>query len=286
MGAVYLFGFWSLAGQTPGMRFVGIRLSVHRLPPRRSVEAPDRPRPLGHDLRHRLPRNRLRRSSGAAGRIAFAGHRRGLRRAAAGAGAVVDARTPRQWPSRLAFRRGERWLPRRSTADAAPSSDRRLGDCPREVRPASAGSISVRLPETISSETLTSKNDQRAHRACRRRRSRRRGRPRRGSSSPRSPPRPRRWRGSRREDRRDSRRQRDQHGRVVGLGEAGEGAVADREVRGQEVDALQQAAVSTAAVATTRVKPEGQRGEGAHGQGRGGGRRGRRRWRRSAAGRG
>lgn len=37
MGAVYLFGFWSLAGQTPGMRFVGIRLSVDRLPPRRSV---------------------------------------------------------------------------------------------------------------------------------------------------------------------------------------------------------------------------------------------------------
>ena len=25
-GAVYLLGFWSLAGQTPGMRFVGIRL--------------------------------------------------------------------------------------------------------------------------------------------------------------------------------------------------------------------------------------------------------------------
>lgn len=37
MGSVYLLGFWSLAGQTPGMRFVGIRLSVHRLPPRRSL---------------------------------------------------------------------------------------------------------------------------------------------------------------------------------------------------------------------------------------------------------
>ena len=28
LGAVYLVGFWSLAGQTPGMRFVGIRLDV------------------------------------------------------------------------------------------------------------------------------------------------------------------------------------------------------------------------------------------------------------------
>lgn len=35
-GAVYLLGFWSLAGQTPGMRFVGIRLEEERLPPRRS----------------------------------------------------------------------------------------------------------------------------------------------------------------------------------------------------------------------------------------------------------
>jgi uncharacterized RDD family membrane protein YckC len=35
-GAVYLLGFWSLAGQTPGMRFVGIRLGA-RLSPRRSV---------------------------------------------------------------------------------------------------------------------------------------------------------------------------------------------------------------------------------------------------------
>lgn len=35
-GAIYLVGFWSLAGQTPGMRFVGIRLDGERLPPRRS----------------------------------------------------------------------------------------------------------------------------------------------------------------------------------------------------------------------------------------------------------
>jgi uncharacterized RDD family membrane protein YckC len=36
-GAVYLIGFWSLAGQTPGMRFVGIRLD-ERLSPRRSLK--------------------------------------------------------------------------------------------------------------------------------------------------------------------------------------------------------------------------------------------------------
>lgn len=36
-GAIYLLGFWSLAGQTPGMRFVGVRLNVERLPFRRSV---------------------------------------------------------------------------------------------------------------------------------------------------------------------------------------------------------------------------------------------------------
>ncbi|HET7507587.1 MAG TPA: RDD family protein [Solirubrobacterales bacterium] len=36
-GAVYLVGFWSLAGQTPGMRFAGIRLE-ERLPPGRSLK--------------------------------------------------------------------------------------------------------------------------------------------------------------------------------------------------------------------------------------------------------
>lgn len=38
LGALYLAGFWSLVGQTPGMRFVGIRLSVPRLTPRRSIK--------------------------------------------------------------------------------------------------------------------------------------------------------------------------------------------------------------------------------------------------------
>ena len=34
----YLVGFWSLAGQTPGMRFLGIRLNERRLPLRRSIK--------------------------------------------------------------------------------------------------------------------------------------------------------------------------------------------------------------------------------------------------------
>ncbi|MBA3865787.1 MAG: RDD family protein [Solirubrobacterales bacterium] len=37
MGSLYLVGFWALAGQTPGMRFVGIRISVGRLAPRRAL---------------------------------------------------------------------------------------------------------------------------------------------------------------------------------------------------------------------------------------------------------
>jgi uncharacterized RDD family membrane protein YckC len=37
LGAVYLLIFWSLEGQTPGMRFLGIRLSERRLPLRRAV---------------------------------------------------------------------------------------------------------------------------------------------------------------------------------------------------------------------------------------------------------
>jgi uncharacterized RDD family membrane protein YckC len=40
LGSLYLVAFWSLAGQTPGMRFFGIRLGVESrgLPPRRSVK--------------------------------------------------------------------------------------------------------------------------------------------------------------------------------------------------------------------------------------------------------
>ena len=38
LGSVYLLGFWALAGQTPGMRFVGIRLSDPRLPLGRAIK--------------------------------------------------------------------------------------------------------------------------------------------------------------------------------------------------------------------------------------------------------
>jgi len=38
LGSLYLASFWSLAGQTPGMRFVGIRLDLPRLPLRRSLK--------------------------------------------------------------------------------------------------------------------------------------------------------------------------------------------------------------------------------------------------------
>jgi uncharacterized RDD family membrane protein YckC len=38
LGAFYLAAFWSLAGQTPGMRFLGIRLAGGRLPLRRSIK--------------------------------------------------------------------------------------------------------------------------------------------------------------------------------------------------------------------------------------------------------
>lgn len=37
LSAIYLVAFWALAGQTPGMRFTGIRLDVERLPLRRSI---------------------------------------------------------------------------------------------------------------------------------------------------------------------------------------------------------------------------------------------------------
>ncbi len=38
LGAFYLAAFWSLAGQTPGMRFLGIRIEGGRLRPRRAIE--------------------------------------------------------------------------------------------------------------------------------------------------------------------------------------------------------------------------------------------------------
>jgi uncharacterized RDD family membrane protein YckC len=37
-GAIYLLGFWSLTGQTPGMRFLGIKLAGGRIAPRRGIK--------------------------------------------------------------------------------------------------------------------------------------------------------------------------------------------------------------------------------------------------------
>jgi uncharacterized RDD family membrane protein YckC len=37
IGSLYLVGFWAAAGQTPGMRFLGIRLNEHRLRPGRAL---------------------------------------------------------------------------------------------------------------------------------------------------------------------------------------------------------------------------------------------------------
>ena len=91
LGSLYLVAFWSLAGQTPGMRFVGIRLNVdeRRLPFGRALS-----RLIGLGLsvvtfgigflgivfgeRRRGWDDQLRR------------HRRPLRRATAGAGALVE----------------------------------------------------------------------------------------------------------------------------------------------------------------------------------------------------
>lgn len=94
MGAVYLFAFWSLAGQTPGMRFLGIRLEEGRLPPRRSVK-----RLLGMALAF------LTFGLGFLG-IVFGQRRRGLQDRFGGTEVVYDERRPEPAPySRLASQR-------------------------------------------------------------------------------------------------------------------------------------------------------------------------------------
>ena len=95
LGSLYLVGFWSLAGQTPGMRFVGIRLNVRAAAVAALAQAPHRPRPLRRHLRHRLPRHRLPRAAPRLGRP-LQRHRRDLRRAPPGAGPVVAARPRRE----------------------------------------------------------------------------------------------------------------------------------------------------------------------------------------------
>jgi uncharacterized RDD family membrane protein YckC len=91
LGAVYLAGFWSLAGQTPGMRFVGIRLDPPRLPLSRSVK-----RLIGLGL------SVIAFGLGFLG-IVFGERRRGWADRLAGTEVVYDDRRPEPAPwSRLA----------------------------------------------------------------------------------------------------------------------------------------------------------------------------------------
>ena len=96
IGSLYLVGFWSLAGQTPGMRFLGIRLDVEspRPAPRQGGQAPDRDGAGGDGLRARLPRHPLRQAPPRLGRPAQRRRRR-LRGQRAHAGALVAPRDRR-----------------------------------------------------------------------------------------------------------------------------------------------------------------------------------------------
>ncbi len=86
LGSLYLVAFWSLAGQTPGMRFVGIRLSQERLPLRRSIE-----RLLGLGL------SVISFGLGFLG-IVFGERRRGLADRFAATDVVYDERRPQPAP--------------------------------------------------------------------------------------------------------------------------------------------------------------------------------------------
>jgi uncharacterized RDD family membrane protein YckC len=90
LSSLYLLTFWSLAGQTPGMRFVGIRLSEERLPLRRSLK-----RLVGLGL------SVITLGLGFLG-IVFGERRRGLADRFAGTDVVYDERRPQPAPwSRL-----------------------------------------------------------------------------------------------------------------------------------------------------------------------------------------
>jgi uncharacterized RDD family membrane protein YckC len=86
MGSVYLVAFWSLVGQTPGMRFVGIRLADERLSLRRSLR-----RLLGLGL------SVLSFGIGFLG-IVFGVQRRAWEDRFAGTDVVYDERRPEQAP--------------------------------------------------------------------------------------------------------------------------------------------------------------------------------------------
>ncbi|MDX6595774.1 MAG: hypothetical protein QOI72_1156, partial [Solirubrobacterales bacterium] len=86
LGGLYLVGFWSLAGQTPGMRFVGIRLSVPRLPLGRALK-----RLIGLGL------SVMTFGIGFLG-IVFGEQRRGWEDRFSGADVVYDERRPQPAP--------------------------------------------------------------------------------------------------------------------------------------------------------------------------------------------
>jgi uncharacterized RDD family membrane protein YckC len=86
LGSLYLVAFWSLAGQTPGMRFVGVRLNEPRLPLRRSIK-----RLLGLGL------SVISFGLGFLG-IVFGERRRGLADRLAGTDVVYDERRPEPAP--------------------------------------------------------------------------------------------------------------------------------------------------------------------------------------------
>ncbi|HEX4669107.1 MAG TPA: RDD family protein [Solirubrobacterales bacterium] len=86
LGSLYLVGFWSLAGQTPGMRFVGIGLDLHRLPLGRSLK-----RLVGIGL------SAITFGIGFLG-IVFGERRRGWADRFAGADVVYDERRPEPAP--------------------------------------------------------------------------------------------------------------------------------------------------------------------------------------------
>ncbi len=86
LGGLYLVGFWSLAGQTPGMRFVGIRLSAHRLPLGRALK-----RLLGLGL------SVIAFGLGFLG-IVFGEQRRGWEDRFSGADVIYDERRPEPAP--------------------------------------------------------------------------------------------------------------------------------------------------------------------------------------------
>jgi len=107
-GAIYLVGFWSLVGETPGMRFLGIRLSEDRLSPRRSFR-----RLVGLGL------SVLTFGAGFLG-IVFRENRRAWEDRFSGSEVLYDERRPEPAPWSQPVVRSE--LPSDSAASAGPAA--------------------------------------------------------------------------------------------------------------------------------------------------------------------